>query len=80
MSMLNIPLSDTLKNFVDQQVADHGFSTSAEYVRVLILKDQERSNLHALLMAGAASAQTPPVDQAYFKSLKDRIQQHAAGE
>lgn len=37
---MNISLSEKLKSFGDDQVMTHGFSTSSEYVRELIRKDQ----------------------------------------
>lgn len=40
MSTMNISLSEKLKSFGDDQVMTHGFSTSSEYVRELIRKDQ----------------------------------------
>ena len=35
MSTMNISLPDTLKSFVDDQVAQRGYGTSSEYVREL---------------------------------------------
>jgi len=37
-----------------------------------ITPDQERSRLHALLLEGAASSPTAPVDRAYFDDLRSR--------
>ncbi len=73
MSTMNISLPDTLKNFVDEQVNQRGYGTSSEYVRELIRKDQDRQHLRGLLLAGAASAPTAPVDADYFESLRDRV-------
>ena len=73
MSTMNISLPDALKSFVDEQVASRGFGTSSEYVRELIRKDQDRQQLRGLLLAGAQSAPTAPVDAAYFDSLRKRI-------
>jgi len=70
---MNISLPDTLKNFVDEQVNQRGYGTSSEYVRELIRKDQDRQHLRGLLLAGAASAPTAPVDADYFESLRDRV-------
>jgi antitoxin ParD1/3/4 len=67
---MNISLPDSLKDFVDEQVDQRGFGTSSEYVRELIRKDQERVQLRGLLLAGASSAQTKPVDDAYFDGLR----------
>ncbi len=36
MSTMNISLPETLKAFVDDQIAERGYGTSSEYVRVLI--------------------------------------------
>jgi len=73
MSTMNISLPDTLKSFVDEQVNQRGYGTSSEYVRELIRKDQDRQHLRGLLLAGAASAPTAPVDADYFESLRDRV-------
>jgi antitoxin ParD1/3/4 len=73
MSTMNISLPDTLKDFVDKQVGARGFGTSSEYVRELIRKDQDRQQLRGLLLAGAQSAPTAPVDAAYFDGLRRRI-------
>ena len=52
---MNISLPDTLKTFVDEQVAGRGYGTSSEYVRELIRKDQDRQRLRRLLLDGAES-------------------------
>ena len=72
MSTMNISLPDALKTFVDDQVSGRGYSTSSEYVRELIRKDQDRQHLRGLLMAGAASAPTAPVNGNYFSRLHMR--------
>jgi antitoxin ParD1/3/4 len=73
MSTMNISLPETMKSFVDDQVNKRGYSTSSEYVRELIRKDQDRQNLRGLLLAGAASAPATPADTDYFESLRDRV-------
>jgi len=70
---MNISLPETLKSFVDEQVNQRGYGTSSEYVRELIRKDQDRQHLRGLLLAGAASTPTAPVDADYFESLRDRV-------
>ena len=69
---MNISLPDALKSFVDEQVSQRGYGTSSEYVRELIRRDQDRLHLRNLLLAGASSAPTAPVDQAYFEGLRER--------
>jgi antitoxin ParD1/3/4 len=73
MSTMNISLPETLKSFVDEQVASRGYGTSSEYVRELIRKDQERQRLRSLLLEGAASAPGSSVDAAYFDDLRQRV-------
>lgn len=78
MATMNISLPDSLKGFVDDQVAERGYSTSSEYIRELIRKDQEREHLRKLLLEGASSPPGAPVDDAYFDRLRKRIAERAA--
>jgi antitoxin ParD1/3/4 len=74
MSTMNISLPDSLKAFVDEQVSQRGYGTSSEYVRELIRRDQDRMALRNLLLAGASSAPTSPVEATYFDTLRERVQ------
>jgi antitoxin ParD1/3/4 len=73
MSTMNVSLPDSLKAFVEEQVAEGGYSTNSEYVREVIRKEQERQLLRSLLLEGAASPPSAPVDSAYFAALRDRV-------
>lgn len=73
MSTMNISLPAPLKAFVDEQVDRGGYSTSSEYVRTLIRRDQERLHLRSLLLDGAASAPSAPVGPEYFEGLRKRV-------
>ena len=77
MSTMNISLPDSLKSFVDEQVNQRGYGTSSEYVRELIRKDQDRQQLRELLLAGAASNPTAPVDSSYFDGLREQVRKAA---
>jgi len=77
MSTMNISLPDTLKSFVDEQVAGRGYGTSSEYVRELIRKDQDRQRLRRLLLDGAGSAPGAPAGDAYFEGLRARARRAA---
>jgi antitoxin ParD1/3/4 len=70
---MNISLPDTLKAFVDEQVAEHGYGTTSEYVRELIRKDLGRQELRQLLLDGAASPLAAVADDAYFSDLRRRV-------
>lgn len=73
MSTMNISLPDSMKEFVEQQATEKGYSTSSEYVRDLIRRDQDRQQLRDLLMDGARSAPAGPADAAYFAGLRASI-------
>jgi antitoxin ParD1/3/4 len=73
MSTMNISLPEALKSFVDEQVAGGSYGTSSEYVRELIRRDQDRQRLRGVLLEGAASPPTAPVDASYFDSLRERV-------
>ena len=70
---MNISLPDSLKSFIDEQVSQRGYGTSSEYIRELIRKDQDQLKLRGLLLEGAASAPSAPVDGTYFDGLRSRI-------
>ncbi|MGF7137108.1 antitoxin ParD1/3/4 [Paraburkholderia sp. EB58] len=67
---MNISLPDALKTFVDEQVSQRGYGTSSEYVRELIRKDQDRSRLREMLLAGGASEPVGVADSVYFEDLR----------
>lgn len=79
MSTMNVSLPDSLKEFVEERVAEKGYSTSSEYVRELIRRDQGRQQLRNLLLEGAQSAPAGPADASYFDALRDSIHQQAGG-
>lgn len=79
MGTMNISLPDSLKAFVEQQVAQRGYGTSSEYVRELIRKDQDRATLRRLVLEGAASPPAEPADDAYFDGLRARIRHRRTG-
>ncbi len=79
MSTMNISLPEGLKSFVDDQVDARGYSSSSEYLRELIRKDQDRQHLRGLLLEGAASPSTVTADADYFERLRDRVREASQG-
>ncbi len=77
MSTMNVSLPDSLKDFVDEQVAQRGFGSVSEYVRELIRKERDRSLLRNLLLEGAGSAPAGLADASYFDGLRRRVRKHA---
>ncbi|WP_049736354.1 ribbon-helix-helix domain-containing protein [Rhizobium ecuadorense] len=78
MSTMNISLPENLKHFVDQQVVGRGYGTCSEYVCELIRRDRDRQHLRDLLLEGAASKTTEPVDASYFDNLRDRASRQSS--
>ena len=80
MSTMNISLPEELKAFVDQQVGSRGYSSSSEYVRELIRREQDREQLRALILDGAASPLSAVVaDKAHFHGLPPPARGRARG-
>ncbi len=79
MRKMNISVPDSLKSFVDEQVAKRGYGTSSEYVRELIRKDEDRLHLRGLLLEGTGSVPVAPADAAYFDALRKRAQRPCRG-
>ena len=77
MTTMNISLPDTLKAFVDDQVGVRGYSSSSEYVRDLIRREQDRQSLRDMLLEGAASPLAVKADADYFDGVRQRIRRAA---
>jgi antitoxin ParD1/3/4 len=75
MSTMNISLPEGLRAFVDERVAEGGYSTSSEYIRELIRKDLDRQRLRDLLLEGAASPVVGEADDAFFAELRAWLKQ-----
>ena len=76
MSTMNISLPESLKTFVDEQVAERGYATSSEYVRDLIRRELDRETLRATVLLGGASSPAGPPD---FQALREQVRARAAG-
>ena len=70
MTTMNVSLPESMKSFVDLQVAQCGYGTSSEYIRDLIRRDQDRALLRGLLLEGAAGELGTVADRAYFEDLR----------
>ena len=72
---MNISLTDDLKAFVDTRVKSRGYSSSSEYVRDLLRRDEERANeerFKALIQAGLDSGPGRPWAE-HKRKLRARI-------
>jgi antitoxin ParD1/3/4 len=84
MTTLTISLPESLKQFVDAQVASKGYGNVSEYFRSLLREAQQKeadARLEALLLEGLAS-ESIPLDEEFwrrFKAKTAKIRQKYAG-
>ena len=73
MTTVTISLPESLKQFVDTQVASKGYGNVSEYFRSLLREEQERerdARLETLLLEGLASGDPIPVNDEFWTNLK----------
>ena len=73
MTTVTISLPESLKQFVDTQVASKGYGNVSEYFRSLLREEQERERdvrLETLLLEGLASGDPIPVNDEFWTNLK----------
>jgi antitoxin ParD1/3/4 len=78
MTTVTISLPESLKQFVDAQVASKGYGNVSEYFRSLLRDAQEReaeARLEALLLEGLASGDPIPVDDKFWSELRAEAEQ-----
>lgn len=74
MTTVTISLPESLKTFIDEQLATKGYGNVSEYFRSLLRDAQEReeeARLEALLVEGIASGGADiPLTRQFWKDLK----------
>ena len=74
MTTVTISLPETLKAFIDEQLATKGYGNVSEYFRSLLREAQERdeeARLEALLIEGLATGVDDiPLTRAFWTELK----------
>ena len=81
MTTVTISLPESLKAFIDHQMATKGYGNVSEYFRSLLReaqKDEEDARLEALLLEGLASGDDIPVTPEFWKELKVEARNIAA--
>jgi antitoxin ParD1/3/4 len=77
MTTVTISLPDSLREFIDRQVATKGYGNVSEYFRGLLREAQTKEHdarLEALLLEGLAS-NTLPLDAAFRQRLESKVEQ-----
>ncbi len=73
---MNIALPESMKHFVQERVAEGGYSSASEYVRDLIRADQKRKaeeRIDALLLEGLDSEEPILVTPEYWEEKKRKL-------
>ena len=76
MTSLNISLPSSLKEFVETQVQESGFSTPSEYIRNLVRDDQKRraeEKLEALLLEDLNSGEPIEITPEYWEKKRAQL-------
>lgn len=81
MDTMNIALPESMKQFVQERVAQGGYSSASEYIRELIRSDQKRKTeerIDALLLEGLDSGGPVPVTPEYWEEKKRKLTERLA--
>jgi antitoxin ParD1/3/4 len=73
MTTVTISLPESLKAFIDRQLATKGYGNVSEYFRSLLRDAQqaeEDTRLEALLLEGLAGGEDIPLTPEFWKELK----------
>ncbi len=82
MSTLNVSLPDSMRAFIDQIVANGGYSTASEYIRELVRRDQKRAveaRLEDLLLEGLDSGEPVEISDAWLQKKKAELAERLQG-
>ena len=76
MTTLNISLPDSMRTFIDEQIARGGYSTASEYIRDLIRQAQKQAaqeKLDSMLIEGLASGESIEVTDEWWQEKQERL-------
>ena len=76
MATMTLSLPDSLKAFIDAQVADQDLAADSDYILALVEHQQQKQRVRDMLIEGRDSGPGQPVDAAYFERVRERIRQH----
>jgi antitoxin ParD1/3/4 len=79
---IQLPLSETLSTFVDEQAARQGYNGAADYIAALLEAEQKKKaqeQLDALLLEGLNSGPAKPLTDANWEQLRQRVKARASG-
>jgi antitoxin ParD1/3/4 len=83
MSTLNITLPETMRDFIEGQVADGGYGTASAYIGALVREAQNRKakeKIEALLLEGLNSGPSTEMTAQDWEDIRREVhERHAKG-
>jgi antitoxin ParD1/3/4 len=73
---IQLPLSESLSAFANEQAASQGYGSAAEYIAALVKAEQKKKakeKLEALLLEGLNSGPAKPMTDADWEALRQRV-------
>ncbi len=81
MTNINISLPDSMRDYVEQQVAKGGYSTVSEYFRELVRQDQKRKaqeHLETILVEALDSGTPTLMTEQDWQDIRSAVHQRVA--
>ena len=81
MATMNISLPDLMREFVEKEVSEGGYTTTSEYFRELVREAQKRkadARLEALLLEGLESGESAPMTKQDWEEIRKEVRAKAA--
>jgi antitoxin ParD1/3/4 len=76
MTTVNISVPDSMRAFIDEQVAKGGYSTTSEYIRQLLRQEAERvaqARLETLLLEGLDSGELIEINDDWWQQKRIQL-------
>lgn len=80
MQTMNISLPDPMKQYVEEQVSEGGYSSASEYVRELVRADQKRKAKEALeqsLIEAIREGEPEEATPEWWANLRSQLKQRS---
>lgn len=78
MKSINISLPDTMRAYVEEQVAQGGYSSVSEYFRELVRQDQKhraKERLETMLLEGLNSGDATEITAQNWEDMRQTIRE-----
>lgn len=78
---MNISLPDSMRTYIEEQVASGGYSTVSEYFRELVRQDQKQKaqeRLEVLLLEGLDSGTATPMNAEDWENIRQSMREQVA--